>query len=567
MSLTSSMLVGYTGIQSNTVGVDTVGDNLANLNTTAFKTQRVTFETLLYRTYSEGEPPGEVTGGTLPFQIGTGSTVSSIQRNFSQGGLDATGLTNDLAMDGEGYFILADASGGHVYTRDGSFMLDADQRFVSAAGLPVQVFPADDEGNIDPSRLTDLIIPIGSVSNAVATTEVVMDGRLDTVNSNIASAGAVVVSQPLLTADGSTASSSTALTSLVNDDGIPLFADGDDLTITASKGGVTIPANAFVVGSSGNTLGDLARHMEAVFGINADPATGGTPGVTIAGGADPFAGSLVIRSNLGEINAVTLDGASVVNRTNTAVPSPFAFTTTQEAVGAGETTTLRVFDSLGNDVDMRIRVALESKSENGSTWRFYAESTDDTDLSPVIGTGTITFDTNGGFVGATGTNMSIDRASTGAASPLGFTLDFTKLTSSTAPDGDSQLIMDSQNGAPSGILMDYRIEEDGSVIALYSNDTEELLAQVAVATFVNQDGLTAMSDNTFVEGPNSGEADILAPLTGTAGRVVSGALEQSNVEIAREFINLISSSTGISSASRVVRAADDLLQELLLLAR
>jgi len=567
MSLTSSMLVGFTGIQSNTVGVDTVGDNLANVNTTAFKTQRVTFETELYRTISEGEPPQEVTGGTLPYQIGAGSAVSSIQRNFTQGGLDATGLVNDLALDGDGYFVLEDPSGGRLYTRDGSFLLDADQRLVSSNGAPVQAFAADADGNIRTTALSDLIIPIGSLSDAVPTSNVVMDGRLDTENTNIASAGAVVASQTLMTDGGAVASTSTALTRLVNIDGVPLFAAGDELVISASKGGVTIPASTFVVGTTGNTLGDLAQYLQSVLGIDTDPATDDSPGVTTASEPDPLAGSLVISSNLGEINAITMNGASIVNRTSTAMPSPLSFNTVQAALGAGVTTTMRVFDSLGNDVDVRIRAVLETKSENGSTWRFYAESTDDSDLSPLIGTGTITFDTNGGFVGATGTSLTIDRSGTGAASPLEFTLDFTDLTATTGPDGTSQLIMDSQDGAPAGILMAHRVEEDGKVVALYSNDTEEVLAQIAVATFVNDEGLTALSDNTFVEGPNSGEADIRAPRTGTAGRVVSGALEQSNVEIAREFINLITSSTGISSASRVVRAADDLLQELLLLAR
>ncbi len=567
MSLTSAMLVGFTGIQSNTVGVDTVGDNLANVNTTAFKTQRVTFETQLYRTISAGEGPQEVTGGTLPFQIGSGSTVSSIQRNFAQGGLGATGLTNDLALDGDGYFILEDPSRAHVYTRDGSFLLDADQRMVSASGAPVQVFSADAEGNIDTSALTDLIIPIGSFSDAVETSNVLMDGRLDTENTNIASAGAIVASQALVTDGGAVASASTALTSLVNIDGVPLFAAGDELAISASRGGVTISASTFVVGTTGSTLGDLAQHMQSVLGINTDPATGGAPGVTIASEPDPLAGSIVISSNLGEINAIAMHGASIVNNTNTAMPSPFSFNTVQDPLGGGVTTTLRVFDSLGNDVDVRVRAVLESKSENGSTWRFYAESTDDSDLSPLIGTGTITFDTNGGFVGATGTNLTIDRAGSGAASPLEFTLDFSELTGTTGPNGASQLIMDSQDGTPAGILMDHRIEEDGTVVGLYSNDTEQVLAQVALATFVNDEGLTALSDNTFVEGPNSGAADIRAPRTGTAGRIVSGALEQSNVDIAREFINLITSSTGISSASRVVRVADDLLQELLLLAR
>ena len=77
----------------------------------------------------------------------------------------------------------------------------------------------------------------------------------------------------------------------------------------------------------------------------------------------------------------------------------------------------------------------------------------------------------------------------------------------------------------------------------------------------------ALSENRFVIGPNAGNVTIQAPRTSGSGAVISGALEQSNVEIAREFVNLISASTGISSASRVVRVADDLLQELLLIAR
>ena len=80
MSLTGAMFTGFTGIYSNGVSVDVVGDNLANLNTTSFKSQRTLFETLLYRTVDGGEGPSATSGGTLPFQIGTGTQVSSIQR-------------------------------------------------------------------------------------------------------------------------------------------------------------------------------------------------------------------------------------------------------------------------------------------------------------------------------------------------------------------------------------------------------------------------------------------------------------------------------------------------------
>ncbi len=99
MSLTGAMLTGFTGIKSNGVSVDVVGDNLANVNTTAFKSQRTLFETLLYRTVREGEGPSATSGGTLPEQIGTGSQVASIQRDFRQGGVEGTGFPGDLAID------------------------------------------------------------------------------------------------------------------------------------------------------------------------------------------------------------------------------------------------------------------------------------------------------------------------------------------------------------------------------------------------------------------------------------------------------------------------------------
>jgi len=559
------MLVGFTGIQSNSVSVDTVGDNLANLNTTAFKGQRTLFETLLYQTISEGQPPGPTTGGTLPRQIGSGSTVASIQRSFEQGGLEATAFQSDLGVEGDGFFILDRGDGQQLYTRDGAFRLDATQTLVSANGDALQVFPADDSGTIDASTLSNLVIPLGSASEAVATTGVILDGRLDS-GTSVAAAGAVVVSQPLMTAAGAPATAATALADLVDENDLPVFAVGDEVAVRATRGGLTLPEVTFVVGTDGTTLGDFAAFLEAVWGINTDPATGGTPGVTLGDGTTAPAGALVVESNLGEINAITLDSVSILNRTG-AVAAPFTFMTTQPAVGQGVTTSFGVFDSLGNLVDVRLRLALESRSDAGTTWRFYAESFDDTDLSPVLGSGTITFDPNGQFLAATGTDLSVDRAAVGSVTPLAFTLDFARLTGLASVDGASELMMASQDGAPAGIMTGYSIDRDGVVVGAYSNQQIRVLGQVALALFANNEGLIARSENTFVPGVNSGDPEIVAPRTGRAGSTVSGALEQSNVEIAREFINLIAAQTGISSASRVVRVADELLQELLLLAR
>lgn len=558
------MLVGFTGIRSNSIGVDTVGDNLANVNTTAFKAQRAIFETLLYQTISEGEPPSDTSGGVNPRQIGSGSGVASLQRNFNQGGLDSTSFPSDLAIEGDGFFVINGTGGTPVYTRDGSFRLDATQTMVTAGGRTLQVHPADNTGAIQTGTLSNLVIPLGSTDPAVATQNVLMNGQLDS-NTGLATQGAIVVSQPLMTASGP-ASATTPLTSLVNTSGVPLFAAGDELQINASKGGIAIQPSAFVVGTTGSTLGDLATYVQDVLGIATDPALGDRPGVFVADGVDAPAGSLVIRSNPGEINAVQMNASSIVNVTGLST-SPLSFVTLEPAIGAGVTTSFGVFDSLGNLVEVRLRASLESKSDTGITWRFFAESENDSDLSPLLGTGTISFDPNGQFVAATGTNLSLDRAGSGAATPLTFTLDVTALTGLAGVSGESQLLMASQDGVPAGIMTGYSIDDFGIVTAAFSNQQTRVLAQIPLATFRNNGGLVATSENTFVAGPNSGPATIVLPQTGVAGAVRAGALEQSNVEIAREFVNLIQSSTGISSASRVVRVADQLLQELLLLAR
>ena len=105
------------------------------------------------------------------------------------------------------------------------------------------------------------------------------------------------------------------------------------------------------------------------------------------------------------------------------------------------------------------------------------------------------------------------------------------------------------------------------ITGTFSNAQTRVFGQLAVATFANPEGLVALSKNTFVPGANSGEPMVLAPNTLGAGSVESGSLELSNVELAREFIGLVTAATGFSAASRVVRSADDMLQELLMLVR
>jgi flagellar hook protein FlgE len=244
---------------------------------------------------------------------------------------------------------------------------------------------------------------------------------------------------------------------------------------------------------------------------------------------------------------------------------PFTFTATP-ATGEGATTAFQVYDSLGNLVNARLRVALESRDETGTVWRFYAESLDDTS-SGVLGTGTISFDQNGQFVSATGTDLSIDLADSGSVTPLTFSLDFSALTGLADAEGESVLVLASQNGRPAGTLIEYEIGSDGIITGIFSNDATQVYGQLALATFTNPEGLIGLNHNSFMVGVNSGAPVVLAPQSENAGRIQAGSLELSNVDLSREFVGLITASTGFSAAGRVVRTADELLQELLLLVR
>ncbi len=564
MSLTNAILTGFTGIKSNQVAVNTIGNNVANLNTTGFKSSRTLFETLFVQTLEGGTAPDENQGGTNPSQIGYGSGVATLQKNFTQGTTEQTGVVTDMAIDGAGFFVLQNPAQTQVYTRAGGFNLNTENLLTAPDGSYVQGFAASDDGTIDTGNLGDIEIPLGVTSDAGATTNAVMVGNLN-AGSDVATSGSVSVSAPLTLADGSPAVASTSLATLVDAGGTSQFADADVIELShVRKGDIDLPGASFVVGTDGSTLGELASFLETALGIDASDTAVGSPGVTIGDGVSAPVGALVIRSNAGDINALNLGATSVRNSTNGA--APFAFSTTP-ATGEGLTTTFLTFDSLGTPVEVRLRLVRESETDAGSVWRFTAESAGDTNPGAFIGNGTISFDQDGRFVSADGSDLSIARSATGAVTPLAFSVDFSGLTSLTASDGESELQMASQDGFPAGTLTAFEVDQKGVISGTFDNGQKQVFGQVALATFSNNQGLIAQSQNTFAVGANSGAAVIGAPLVGSAGRVNARQLELGNVDLSRELIGLITASTGFSAASRTVRTADDMLQELMLLVR
>lgn len=129
----NSLFTGLSGIQAHQQRTNVVANNLANLNTTGYKVQRANFEELLAQTFKDATGPEGGVSGTNPVQVGTGVRLKSIDTNFSQGSLQTTEKNTDLALEGNGFFILQDHTGNQSYTRDGAFGFDADGRFVNPA--------------------------------------------------------------------------------------------------------------------------------------------------------------------------------------------------------------------------------------------------------------------------------------------------------------------------------------------------------------------------------------------------------------------------------------------------
>lgn len=560
MGLTSAMYTGLSGLNVNQTRVETIGHNIANVNTTAFKGSRTLFQTQFSETLSRGTPPSATSGGTNPMQIGRGALVGTTQRVITGGAVETTGVPSDMAIEGAGYFVVHNPNGRVFYTRDGSFVLNAANQLVTMDGYRVQGFGVDDNFTIIPGTLRPLDIPVGRLNVARATQNVTLDGDLSAAEA-VATQGAAFSTQALVNGGGAAATATTALSDLraVTQPGLSLFAAGDVITVTgATRGERVLPARVFIVGSTGSTLGDFAAWLQEALGIQVDPALPGNPGVAIEGGA------LVIRSNAGQPNALRVRTTDLVS-TNAGRPLPFQLTQTAEAAGGGVFTSFTVYDSLGNPIPVHAAFTLESTPDTGPVWRYYLESAAPGALPQMLGTGTVAFNTEGRFVGASGNTFSLDRGNTGAASPVQFTLNLADLNGLSTVT--SNVILAEQDGYPPGSLTSFGVGTDGTLTGVFSNGLTRPIGQVALATFANEAGLVAETDNLFSVAPNSGPPAISIPGTLGAGLIHGGALEMSNVDLAREFIGLITSSAGFQANSRVISVANEMMDQLLMTLR
>jgi flagellar hook protein FlgE len=448
--------------------MDVIGNNIANINTTGFKRNRVNFQDILYQQLQGAAHPTEDLGGVNPKEVGLGMSIASIDTVHIQGSLQTTGVGTDLAISGTGFFVLQDGD-KTMFTRAGVFGVDEDGLMMNPAnGMKVQGWMAREAGGetyIDVSRqVEDLIIPVGGKDAARATTSVNFACNLDKRIPEL----------PENPTEAQTIRSTWATAIEIYDS----FGEEHILQVEFTR----------VPGQNNSWNATVAVDPEGADPTNTAVGLGEAPPVP----GDPAVFTLNFSNDGTLLSAV--DGAGNVSGVE------------------GQALMNVAFDVLG-----------AAPGDDGA---------------PVRQQFTLDLGTVGGLTNSI-TQYS-EASSTKAVIQDGYTM---------------------------GYLDNFKIDQSGIITGVYSNGNTRMLAQVALASFPNQGGLEKAGDNNFVVSNNSGVANIGPSGIAGKGKIVSGALEMSNVDMAEQFTDMIITQRGFQANSRTIQTADQLLQELLTLKR
>ncbi len=532
-----SMFVGVTGLEAYQSQIDTISNNIANVGTTGFKGQDVNFQDLIYQANSFATAPTQTTGGINGQDVGLGVKIGSIDTDFAQGGLTTTGVNTNLAMNGDGFFILRkpNGNGQPVYTRNGDFSLNSNGLlYDGSSGMAVQGYMADSSGNINQTGTPgDMTIPLGLQEQAVGTglnSKLKFGGTNDQV-FDVSLGGNLDQSQWIKEAQGLQANP-------------PAAGTGTPYTISTT-----------IYDSLGNAhLASITYTPDATGSAAGPPAVNGLPNQV----ADS-SGALHNAASRWKVSVSFADGT-----TFDAIQTPgtvgaggavTAATTTAAPVSSG-TMGFVYFDQNGQYINTSsiegVAAGQNITGANVHTNNAAASLVDGNQL-------------NVRSWGTGNTNAAVAPTAGGPApqtGPIGF--DFHQSTSVSGTAGANVL---AQNGYAAGILSNITIGADGTVSGAFSNGQDTTLGRVAVATFQNEGGLQRLGGSDFAQTANSGLALVGTASVGKYGSIVSGSLESSNVSIADEFTKMIAAQNAYQANSKSITTASEDMQTVIGLIR
>ncbi len=555
MSLLNSLFAGVSGLRNHQSMMDVIGNNIANVNSIGFKGSRVTFSDTFNQFIRYGNDPTETAGGTNTYQIGLGMKLNSVDRNWNQGTFERTGIVTDLALQGDGLFVLEN-NGQRFFSRAGAFTFDAAGNLVNPQnGGIVQGKLATEDGVIPPgNNLENIVVDQNLRLPAIATTTTSWGGNLDStspltrsenfdqtgnLNSALANGSTVATTNTIYDTNGNAYDMDVVYTKNANDDWTA------NITVTDSEGNdvaLDIAGNPSAAGSYGiGCLFDAAGNLTTLNG--AAPAV---LGITALSGDLQFDFDPTTVTQLASSN--TLSSSVDNNREPTIV-----------------TGSLSIFDSLGNPHTLTITYT--KVDDNNWNWSASVPATSGT---LTANSGTIAFNADGSVASISPNPPMPTFTPYGGAAPQQVMLNFgdpNTFNGITQTSSDSVVSALSQDGSAAANLTNLSIDQYGFVVGVFSNGQSRQLAQVMLATFPNLNGLTSVGDNMYTVSANSGDPLYAEPGESTGTTIQSGALEQSNVDLSEEFTRMIVAQRGFQANARVITTSDTLLQEITNLVR
>jgi flagellar hook protein FlgE len=549
---------GVTGLQANQEMLDVAGNNLANVNTTAFKASRVGFAELLSQTLEQASQPTDKTGGTNPQQLGSGVRVSSITPNMGQGSIVNTGNPLDVALEGQGYFVINDGQ-RDLYTRAGGFGVDANGYLVDpTSGFHVQRIgvTGENEGFQIPGD-SSIKVPYGVALPGQATSSITLTGNLSS-DANAPAQAQVLTSDTTYTVGGAQAATSTLLGQLDQFSGGSgtngQLGTGQTGTVTISgfdQDGTSLGSGLTFTVAATTTIGDLINHLNTNVLQDATASLeNGQICIT-----DTTAGTS--KSDL----VLSYSGAGQLT-----MPAYFEVAT----VGGSESqnVNIAVYDSQGGK---HVLTAALVRSDTANTWDLVLTSLtgDVQSIDPVNRrVSGLKFDPqSGAFIGTPDTESGqfIVTFAHDVSHPQTIKLDLGTIGSFdglTQFAGSSTAVAREQNGYEAGNLSAVSVTNDGTLIGAFTNGVKKDLATLQIALFNNPAALQSAGGGYFTVSANSGEAVATQATNTGAGTIHGGALEKSNADVATEFVNMIEAQNGYQANARTIRVATEILQEL-----
>ena len=556
-----ALSAAVTGLKANQKMLDVSGNNLANVNSTAFKASRITFAELLSETVKKASQPTSNVGGTNPQQMGSGVGVANISPNMTQGNIVNTGNPLDLAIEGEGYFVLSNGEQS-IYTRAGVLTVDADSNLVDpATGYLVQRigrtgeadgFQTPGDGNVH--------VPYDAAMSANKTSQLKIAGNLSAdATFDDGPQTQLVSSNITYTANNGTVAASTIEIDQLDQFGggsgtSGQLGSGESGTITISgcnQDGTALSSGLTFTVDSNTTLGDLITHL------NSNVLTDAT--------ASLLNGQIRITDNNSGYSRTDIS-MSYSGTGSLTTPGYFELLT----VGGEEVKniSITIFDSQGG---RHVLTGAFVRTDTPNTWDMVLSSVtgDINDITPENRRiKDITFSaSDGSFAGLAGSDLPQFEITFSHDTANPQTVDIWmgsvgKMDGLTQFKGSSTAVAREQDGYEAGRLSTVSVNKEGTLIGAFSNGIKKNIATLQIALFQNPSGLESNGGGYFLPSANSGGAVATQAMTGGAGIVHGGALEKSNADVATEFVNLIQAQNGFQANARSIRVANDILREL-----